>query len=94
MLNSSEKEKEEYENSSKKEKGQRLLNWMMRNSSSYVTFSHQKHSKQSYTKEEEWLSQQEADAKWTEWELNAHMASGRILRGSSVPKDSAASAIK
>ena len=78
VLNSSEKEKEEYENSSKKEKGQRLLNWMMRNSSSYVTFSHQKQSKESYTKEEEWLSQQEADAKWTEWGLNAHMASGRI----------------
>ena len=64
---------------SKKEKGTAVLQWLLQKSPTYAVERHSRGKEHSLEKRDRWLSQKEADQKWTEQELELLVASGRVI---------------
>ena len=56
-----------------------MLQWLLQKSPTYAVERHSRAKEHSFEKRDRWLSQKEADQKWTEQELELLVASGRVI---------------
>lgn len=74
-----EEEKEEFNNSSKKDKGTLTAIWLLRTEApKFCTVARKASLEKVLKKREKWLSEKEALEKWGETDLNKHVESGRV----------------
>ena len=72
-------QKGEHEALSKKEKGAAVLTWLLQKSPTFAVERHSRSRDNTFEKRGRWLSQLEADRKWSEQEQQLLIASGRVL---------------
>ena len=63
----------------KKEKGAAVLTWLLQKSPTFAVERHSRSRDNTFEKRDRWLSQLEADRKWSEQEQQLLIASGRVL---------------
>ena len=79
LKKASDAEKEEYENLSKKDKGiQAAAHLLEKEGKQYMATLKKVSTKDTFKQNDQWASEKQMLAKWTEDELDAHIASGRI----------------
>ena len=75
-----EEEKDEFDNSSRKEKGLKSALFLMRaEAPKFCSVSKQINMEKALTKKEDWLSEREAIEKWGRDDLDKHLESGRVV---------------
>ena len=72
-------QKGEHEALSKKEKGAAVLTWLLQKSPTFAVERHSRSRDNTFEIRDRWLSQLEADRKWSEQEQQLLIASGRVL---------------